>query len=51
MVVPLSAIEFCDRAEALHARRIGVLDGDRQFSYAQFAERRAKQANALRSLG
>lgn len=51
MFVPLSPLEFRDRAEALYAKKIGVVDGDKQFTYAQFAERTHKLANALRSLG
>jgi fatty-acyl-CoA synthase len=51
MFVPLSPLEFRDRAEALFAKKIGVIDGEKQFTYAQFGERTHKLANALRKLG
>ncbi|MBI5652290.1 MAG: fatty acid--CoA ligase [Chloroflexi bacterium] len=51
MFVPLSPLEFRDRAEFLFAKKIGVIDGDRQFTYAQFSERTHRLANALRDLG
>ncbi len=51
MFVPLSPLEFRDRAEALYAKKIGVIDGEKQFTYAQYGERTHRLANALRSLG
>ncbi len=51
MFVPLSPLEFRDRAEALFAKKIGVIDGDKQFTYAQFGERSHRLANALRKTG
>ncbi len=51
MFVPLSPLEFRDRAEALFAKKIGVIDGEKQFTYAQFGERSHRLANALRALG
>ena len=51
MFVPLTPLEFRDRAEALFAKKIGVIDGEKQFTYAQFGERTHRLANALRSLG
>ena len=51
MFVPLSPLEFRDRAEFLFAKKIGVIDGDKQFTYAQFGERTHRLANALRDLG
>lgn len=51
MFVPLTPLEFRDRAEALFAKKIGVIDGDKQFTYAQFGQRTHKLANALRGLG
>lgn len=51
MFVPLTPLEFRDRAENLFARKIGVIDGDKQFTYAQFGERTHRLANALRALG
>jgi fatty-acyl-CoA synthase len=51
MFIPLTPLEFRDRAEMLFAKKIGVIDGDRQFTYAQFGERTHRLANALRALG
>lgn len=51
MFVPLTPLEFRDRAEALFAKKIGVIDGEKQFTYAEFGERTHRLANALRSLG
>jgi len=51
MFVPLTPLEFRDRAEKLFAKKIGVIDGDQQFTYAQFGARTHRLANALRALG
>ncbi len=51
MFVPLSPLEFRDRAETLFGKKIGVIDGEKQFTYAQFGERTHRLANALRKLG
>lgn len=51
MFVPLSVLEFRDRAAAYFGDRVGVVDGDRQFTYREFAERTHRLANALRGLG
>ncbi len=51
MFVPLSVLDFRDRAAAFFGDKIGVIDGDRQFTYAQFAERTHRLANALHDLG
>lgn len=51
MIVPLSVLEFRDRAEMYFGEKIGVIDGDRAFTYGQYAERTHRLANALRSLG
>ena len=51
MFVPLIPLEFRDRAETLFARKIGVIDGDKQFTYAQYGARTHKLANALRATG
>jgi len=39
------------RAKRFHANSPAVIDGDRTLTYAQFAERVARLANALRELG
>jgi fatty-acyl-CoA synthase len=51
MRVPLSVLEFRDRAAAFFGDVEGVVDGDRRFTYAQYAERTHRLANALRRLG
>lgn len=51
MFVPLIPLEFRDRAEKLFGGKIGVIDGEKQFTYTQFAERTHRLANALRNLG
>jgi fatty-acyl-CoA synthase len=49
--VPLSVLEFRDRAETYFGDKVGVVDGERQFTYRQFGERTHRLANALRELG
>lgn len=51
MFVPLSVLEFRDRAEAYFGDKVGVVDGDRRFTYRQFGERTHRLANALVELG
>jgi acyl-CoA synthetase (AMP-forming)/AMP-acid ligase II len=51
MFVPVTPLEFRDRARTLFAKKIGVIDGDKQFTYAEYGERTHRLANALRSLG
>jgi len=51
MFVALTPLAFRDRAEMLFAKKTGVIDGEKQFTYAQFAERTHRLANALRDLG
>jgi fatty-acyl-CoA synthase len=51
MRVPLSVLEFRDRAAAFFGDVEGVVDGDRRFTYAQYAERTHRLANAVRQLG
>jgi fatty-acyl-CoA synthase len=49
--VPLSVLEFRDRAETYFGERVGVVDGDKHFTYRQFGERTHRLANALKMLG
>jgi fatty-acyl-CoA synthase len=49
--VPLSVLEFRDRAETYFGERVGVVDGDKRFTYRQFGERTHRLANALKMLG
>ena len=51
MFVPLSVLEFRDRAETYFGERVGVVDGDKRFTYRQFGERTHRLANALVELG
>jgi fatty-acyl-CoA synthase len=49
--VPLSVLEFRDRAETYFGEKVGVVDGDKSFTYRQFGERTHRLANALVELG
>jgi fatty-acyl-CoA synthase len=51
MRVPLSVLEFRDRAAAFFGDVEAVVDGDRRFTYGEYAERTHRLANALRGLG
>jgi fatty-acyl-CoA synthase len=49
--VPLSVLEFRDRAETYYGEKVGVVDGDHRYTYRQFGERTHRLANALTELG
>jgi fatty-acyl-CoA synthase len=49
--VPLSVLEFRDRAETFFHAKTGVVDGELRFTYGAFGERTHRLANALRELG
>jgi len=51
MFVPLSVLDFRDRAVAFFGDKVGVIDGERQFTYREFGERTHRLANALGVLG
>lgn len=51
MLVPMSVLEFRDRAEMAFRAKIGVIDGEKQFTYGEYAQRTHRLANALRNLG
>lgn len=51
MFVPFSLLEFRDRAERYFGDKVGVIDGEREFTYRQYAERTHRLASALRHLG
>ena len=51
MFVPLSVLEFRDRAATFFGDRVGIIDGERQFTYREYAERTHRLANALHGLG
>jgi fatty-acyl-CoA synthase len=49
--VPLSVLEFRDRAAMFFGDKVGVIDGEAQFTYGEFAARTHRLANALVGLG
>ncbi|HEY4754044.1 MAG TPA: AMP-binding protein, partial [Candidatus Limnocylindrales bacterium] len=51
MFVPLSVLDFRDRAAAYFGDKVGVVDGGTQLSYRAWAERTHRLANALHDLG
>jgi acyl-CoA synthetase (AMP-forming)/AMP-acid ligase II len=51
MRVPLTPLEFKHRAARLFGSKIGVIDGDRRFTYEQFAERSHRLASGLLNRG
>ena len=51
MCVPLSVLDFRDRAEMYFGEKVGVVDGEHRFTYRQFGERTHRLANALKELG
>ena len=48
MELPLTPIDFLTRARRLFPDRVGVIDGDRRWTYAEFAGRCDRQARLLR---
>ncbi len=51
MFIPMSVLEFRDRAAAFFGDKVGVVDGDAAFTYRAWAERTHRLANALVGLG
>ncbi len=51
MFVPLSVLEFRDRAATYFGDKVGVIDGERELTYRAWAERTHRLANALVGLG
>jgi acyl-CoA synthetase (AMP-forming)/AMP-acid ligase II len=51
MFVPLTPIRFLYRAVDLFPKEIGIVSGDRQFTYAEFGARCEQLASALVKLG
>lgn len=51
MICPLTPLDFLERARRLFADLEGVVDGDRRFTYGEFADRAMRLGGALRSLG
>lgn len=48
MELPLTPLDFLTRARRLFPDRVGVVDGDRSWTYAEFARRCDQQARYLR---
>src|SRR5579872_718631 len=51
MIVPLTPIRCLHRAVDLFGEKIGIVSGDRQFTYAEFGERCERLASALSKEG
>lgn len=51
MIVPLTPLEFVQRAVKLYGGTIGVVDGEKRFTYAEFGQRVNRFANALIGMG
>jgi fatty-acyl-CoA synthase len=51
MFVPLSVLEFRDRAATYFGDKVGVIDGSVELTYRAWAERTHRLANALVGLG
>src|SRR5271165_5685668 len=51
MFIPLTPLRFLHRAVDLYGTKIGVVSGDRQFTFAQFGERCERLATALPEFG
>jgi fatty-acyl-CoA synthase len=51
MFIPLTPLRFLRRAKELYASKVGIVCGDLQFTYGQFAERCERLAGALLTLG
>jgi fatty-acyl-CoA synthase len=47
----LTPVGFLERAGTVHAARLAAVDGDRQYSYAQWRARSRRLAHALRGAG
>lgn len=48
MEIPLTPIDFLTRARRLFPSRVGVVDGERRFTYAEYAARCDRLAHSLR---
>jgi fatty-acyl-CoA synthase len=51
MFVPLTPLEFRERAVKLYGDKVGIVDGEKRFTYQQYDQRINRFANALSSLG
>lgn len=51
MHVPITPLEFRRRAERFFGGKVGVIDGEKRFTYAEFGDRSRRLAAALQALG
>src|SRR5579871_4029171 len=51
MKAVLTPLDYLSRSALAYPNRVAVVDGDRRFTYGQFAERAHRLASALRFLG
>jgi fatty-acyl-CoA synthase len=51
MHVPITPLEFRRRAERLFGGKVGVIDGENRFTYAEFGNRSRRLGAALQTLG
>ena len=51
MNVPLTPLEFRQRAACLYGSKVGIVDGEKRFTYAEYDKRVNRFANALTDLG
>jgi fatty-acyl-CoA synthase len=50
MIVPLTPLEFRLRAASLYGKKIGIVDGEKRFTYQEYDQRVNRFANGLESL-
>jgi fatty-acyl-CoA synthase len=51
MIVPFTPLEFRQRAAALYGSKVGVVDGEKRFTYSEYDVRINRFASALTDLG
>ena len=51
MFIPLLAMDFMKKAVSRYGKKIGIVDGDKRFTYAEFGQRVNRLSNALVQLG
>jgi fatty-acyl-CoA synthase len=51
MIVPLTPLEFRQRAVSLYGSSVGIVDGEQHFTYSEYDRRINRFANALLQLG
>ncbi len=51
MNVPLTPLEFRQRAVSLYGFKVGIVDGEKRFTYGEYDQRINRFANALTNLG